>query len=218
MKIKNMTILSILAITMITGCEDKAQINENALVNQDKTIEKTVQNDTATNAQNVVNKSVQKAPEVINFNLYTSDKKTIEVNADLKNGWTFKGYENKAVLLDFFGTWCPPCKASIPHLNNIRKKLNKDFEIIGLDIGLRGGGLNSTEVIENFKKDYNIKYPITLGGDNNKLFSAVMSLNPQGSIPFMILFDKKGRFVKHYIGMIPEEILHSDISQVIKMK
>ncbi|MEA3314855.1 MAG: TlpA disulfide reductase family protein [Campylobacterota bacterium] len=215
MKIKNMTILSILAITMITGCQDKAKIDESTIVSQEQTVSNSIEKEVS---QEKVETTVQKQPEIINFNLYTSKQEVIEIKADLKNGWKFKGFEDKVILLDFFGTWCPPCKAEIPHLNNIREKLKKDFEIIGLDIGLRAGGLNSIKTITDFKKEFNIKYPITLGGDNNKLFSAVMSLNPQGSIPFMILFDKKGRFVKHYIGMIPEEILHSDISQVIKMK
>lgn len=214
-----MTILSILAITMITGCQDKTKIDENSMVTEDKTISKSIETTPKKDkVDEVVKTSVQKHQEVINFNLYTSKQEVIEVKADLKNGWRFKGFENKVILLDFFGTWCPPCRAEIPHLNDLRKKLKKDVEIIGLDIGLRGGGLNSLDTIKDFKKEYNMKYPVVLGGDNNKLFRAVMSLNPQGSIPFMLLFDKKGRFVKHYIGMVPEEMLYSDISQVIKMK
>lgn len=225
MKIKNITILSILAISMITGCQDKTKIDENSIVTQEqtvnKTIEKTIEKSSVKNSGEDVTqekKKVEKNLEVIKFNLYTSKQENIEVKADLKNGWKFKGFENKVILLDFFGTWCPPCKAEIAHLNSIRKKLKKDFEIIGLDIGLRNGGLNSVKDIQNFKKDFNMKYPVVLGGDNNNLFRAVSSLNPQGSIPFMLLFDKKGRFVKHYIGMVPEEMLYSDISQVIKMK
>lgn len=50
------------------------------------------------------------------------------------------------------------------------------------------------------------------------LFGAVSELNPNGSIPFMILFNKKGEFVQYYIGMKPEEMLMKDIQSTLKTK
>jgi thiol-disulfide isomerase/thioredoxin len=194
LKIKNITILSILTIALLSGCSDKDKIDENVVV-----------------------KTTPKKQEVPIFNLKTTSNKNIKISAD-KNGWKFQGLEDKVVLLDFFGTWCPPCKAEIPHLNNIREKLKKNFEIIGIDIGPRSGGVNSAEHMEDFIFKFNIKYPLTTGADNNKLFGIVSELNPAGSIPFMILFSKKGEYLKHYIGMKPEEMLYSDIKQAIEMK
>jgi len=198
MKIKNITILSILTIALLTGCDSKESIDENMIA--DKKVEKTVQK--------------QQAPT---FNLTTTSGKEIKIEA-LKDGWKFNGLEGKVVLLDFFGTWCPPCKAEIPHLNNIREKLKNDFEILGIDIGPRSGGVNSPEHLAQFIKEFSIKYPITVAADNSKLFGAVSELNPQGSIPFMVLFNKKGEYLKHYIGMKPEEMLFSDVKKAIEMK
>ncbi|MEA3553614.1 MAG: TlpA disulfide reductase family protein [Campylobacterota bacterium] len=198
MKIKNITILSILTITLLTGCDSKESIDENMLA--DKKMEKTVQK--------------QQTPT---FNLTTTSGKEIKIEA-LRDGWKFNGLEGKVVLLDFFGTWCPPCKAEIPHLNNIREKLKNDFEILGIDIGPRSGGVNSPEHLAQFIKEFSIKYPITVAADNGKLFGTVSELNPQGSIPFMVLFNKKGEYLKHYIGMKPEEMLFSDVKKAIEMK
>jgi len=192
LKFKNGAIFCFLAIALLNGCGEKEKIDENM----------------------IVEKKVQKH-QIPTLNLTTTTGKKIEIIADAKKGWKFKGLENKVVLLDFFGTWCPPCKAEIPHLNNIRKKLKKDFEIIGIDIGPRGGGVNSVKHETDFIKKFNIKYPITLAGDNNKLFSMLQELNPGGSIPFMILFNKKGEFVQYYIGMKPEEMLFNDINTAI---
>jgi len=194
MKIKNIVILVFFILTFITGCSDKDNMDSDVVASSAK--------------------KEQKAPV---FNLVTSDGKPLKVIAK-KDGWVFKGYENKAILLNFFGTWCPPCKAEIPHLNNIRQKLKKDFEILAIDVGKRGGGVNTKEELKAFIEEFKVTYPITSAGDNSKLFGAVMELNPNGSIPFMILFNKKGQYVQYYIGMKPEEMLFNDISQAIKMK
>ncbi len=205
MKFKNLALLSILSIALLSGCSDKDKIDETVLVKKTET-------------KKTVEKKADKAQQNTVFNLKQNTGETIQIIVDMKTGWQFKGLENKVVLLDFFGTWCPPCKAEIPHLNNIREKLKKDFEIIGIDVGPRGGGATQADELVNFIKEYKIKYPITTGADNGKLFGAVSELNPGGSIPFMVLFNKKGEFVQHYIGMKPEEMLMKDIEQTIKMK
>jgi len=203
MKFKNFTLFSILSIALLSGCGDKEKIDDNALVKP---------------TQQSFDKETTKQRVAPVFNLKTHTGKSIKVTADVKNGWKFEGLEGKAVLLDFFGTWCPPCKAEIPHLNNIREKLKSDFEIVGIDIGNRDGSFNTPEQMASFVKEYDIKYPITITRENINLFRAVSDLNPSGSIPFMILFNKKGEFVQHYVGMKPEEMLYNDITATIKMK
>ena len=192
MKIKKITILSILALLLITGCGDKEKTEETIIKETKKEI----------------------TPK---FNFISTSGKAITITED-KAGWKFQGLENKVVLLNFFGTWCPPCIAEIPHLNNIRSKLKKNFEILAVDIGPRGGGLNTKEELESFIKEYNVPYPIVSGEIAKQLFSVVSELNPSGSIPFMVLFNKQGQYVRYYIGMKPEEMLFNDISATIKMK
>ena len=202
MKFKKLVILSILGVSLFAGCSDKEKIDEKAIAN----------------TQEPVVQTPAKTHQIPSFNLKTSTGKNIEVVADLQNGWKFKGLEGKVILLDFFGTWCPPCKAEIPHLNSIREELKKDFEIIGIDVGQRDGSTTENGYLNQFIKDFNIKYPVTTGVANGSLFRAVSSLNPSGSIPFMILFNKKGEFVQYYIGMKPEEMLKQDIKTAIEMK
>lgn len=194
MKIKKLVILTFLILTFFIGCGDKEGVDENMISNSKP--------------------AEQKLPV---FNLKTTDGKDIIVEVT-KEGWQFKGFENKVVLLNFFGTWCPPCKAEIPHLLNIRGKLEKDFEILAIDIGKRGGGWNTPEELATFIKEFGVTYPIVTQADNLKLFGAVSELNPGGSIPFMILFNKKGQYVQYYVGMKPEEMLFNDISKAIEMK
>ena len=194
MKIKNFTILTILTIALFTGCGDKEKIDDNIIAEQKKEIQ-----------------------TVPTFNLKTTSGKDIKIIAG-KEGWKFKGYENKVILLNFFGTWCPPCKAEIPHLENIRAKVKDDFEILAIDIGPRSGGVNSPKHMADFIKKYNISYPIVTGKGTSELFGAVSELNKNGSIPFMILFNKQGKYVQYYLGIKPEEMLFKDITSTIEMQ
>ena len=191
MKIKKIVILSFLSLLLITGCSEK------------KTTDETSSSQT--------NKEV-----VPKFEFTTILGKPITITTD-QESWKFEGIEDKVVLVNFFGTWCPPCIAEIPHLNNIRSKLNKNFEILSVDVGPRTGGLNSQEHMEEFIQQHNITYPIVSGVNAKKLFAAVSDLNKSSSVPFMVLFNKKGQYVKYYIGMKPEEMLFNDINATIKM-
>ncbi len=198
MKIKKLAFFAILAITIFAGCEDKEKISQEVITSSQQTT-----------AQ------AKAKPAIPTFNLKVVNGNAIKIIADFEKGWKFEGLENKVVLLNFFGTWCPPCKAEIPHLNDIRSKLGNDFEIVGVDIGPRGGGVTTMEVIKEFIETFEIKYPVSIGGDNGKLYSALRELNPNGSIPFMVLLNKKGEYVTHYVGMVPQEMLEGDINKLL---
>jgi len=198
MKIKKIAILSFLAISLLTGCSDKEKIDDEVVVKKEK-------------------KQEVAQPQLPQFHFKTVDGKDLTIKLT-QESWVFEGLEGKVVLLDFFATWCPPCKAEIPHLIHLREELKKDFEVIGIDIGKRGGGLNSQEEMEAFVKQFNITYPVVAGNESRELFSIVRELNKNGSIPFMILFNTKGKYVQYYIGMTPEEMLHNDITATIKSK
>ena len=87
----------------------------------------------------------------------------------LKNGFIFKGYENKVVLVNFFATWCPPCKAEIPHLNNLQEKYKKDLKIISILLEEN----KSNEDVIKFMNNNDIEFTITNSKDNYKLAKAV---------------------------------------------
>ena len=70
--------------------------------------------------------------------------------------------------------------------------------------------------MKTFIKEHNVTYPIAFDGDVGAMFASTAQLNPSGSIPFMILFDKHGVFQKDYIGMTPEEMLEQDIKNILK--
>jgi thiol-disulfide isomerase/thioredoxin len=139
--------------------------------------------------------------------LKTTDGKEIIVTP-IEKGFTFSGYENKIVLVNFFATWCPPCKAEIPHLNNLQEKYKENFVIISVLLEEN----KSNEEIASFMKYNSINYIITNSPEN---FKFAKSAGGVKNIPLMFLYDKKGVYSTHYVGAIPEEMIDSDIKKVL---
>lgn len=179
MKFKHFGYSLILLATLITGCDKKESIDANAL-------------------------SSAKA-QSFSFELKTIDNKTLDINVN-NNKWEFKQIGQKSVLVVFFATWCPPCKAEIPHLLNLKKQFGDKFEVVGV---LVEDGKQNSEIIA-FANEHKINYPVTNSPKNFVLASAVGGVE---TIPAMFLFDKNGNKVQQYTGMVPEEMLASDISK-----
>lgn len=125
----------------------------------------------------------------------------------IDKGFTFSNTQDEAVLLNFFTTWCPPCKAEIPHLNNLQKQYEGKLKIISILVEDK----NFNEV-EDFIKTYKVDFIVTHGKSNFDLAKAVGDVK---AIPFMILYDKNGKYATHYTGAIPEEMLNVDIAKVV---
>ena len=186
----NFLIFLIVLVLGLGGCEKKEEtITDNVAVKQNTENKKNYKNQLPT------------------FNLTTIDQKTITIKVT-KQGWKFKEYPNKSILLVFFATWCPPCKAEIPHLINLQKKFNKDLQIIGISVDKN----IDNQFLKDFANRFGINYDVTFGNENFVVANAVGGVD---SIPAMFLLTKKGLLFQKYIGAVHEEILESDIKQAI---
>lgn len=154
-------------------------------------------------------KSAKTAKKVEQFPIKLQDVNgsIISVNR-AKRGFTFSNAKDKVVLLDFFATWCPPCKAEIPYLNMLQKKYKDDVKIISVVLEEK-----SQEEMRKFIEDYHIQYTIVNGKGN---FSLAKAIGEVKSIPFTILYDKQGKYATHYVGAVPEEMIDADIQKVLR--
>ena len=102
-------------------------------------------------------------------------------------------YKGKVVVLDFYATWCEPCRAETPRL----VQLQKDHGASGLQvIGLNVGGDDDRSEVPAFAKEFGIEYPLGFPDDN--LVDQYLSDNQ--SIPQAFVFDRNGDLVKRFVG------------------
>lgn len=107
-------------------------------------------------------------------------------------------FKGKAVLLDFWATWCPPCRREIPHFVDMYKKYqDKGLAIVGVALDDEG-----TKVVKPFVEEYKVNYTIVLGTPQiQRAYGGI-----QG-IPTTFIIDKEGRIVHSFVGYRePEEI------------
>jgi len=122
-----------------------------------------------------------------------------------KEGLKISGMEGKVVFLEFFGHKCPPCLASIPHLIDLQKKHQGKLAILGVEVQ----GL-SNEQLKTFASEKGINYPV-ISGEQERLFVSYIAQRAQwqGSIPFLLVLDKKGDVQFIQAGMLPESALEN---------
>jgi len=105
----------------------------------------------------------------------------------------FSEYKGKVLILDFYATWCVPCRDSVPHLIGLQKK----FEDQGLAVvGLNVGGPGDEQEVPAFAKEFGIQY--TLAKPDDDLVSFLMS--DSDAIPQTFVFDRQGQLVQRFVG------------------
>lgn len=217
----NLMIITFLLI-FITGCGDndkKSNVNLDVAVAQKSEIkqenlaqessQETKKDEVKQDAsKNEVQKKTVKKDETNSqalFELTLLDESKIRLQK-FDKGFKVEG-NDQAILFNFFATWCPPCKAEIPHLNNLQDKFRGKLKIISVLMEDK-----TKEEIEAFNKHYKVKFDVTYGASN---FEFAKSLGGVIGIPYMVLYKPNGAYAFHYVGLVPEEMLESDILKVI---
>jgi cytochrome c biogenesis protein CcmG/thiol:disulfide interchange protein DsbE len=124
-----------------------------------------------------------------------------DLNGNIVNLSDFKG---KVIILDFFATWCPPCKQEVPDFIQLQKEYgDKGFAMIGIS-------LSRMSDMQAFARDYGINYPVLI---DDGYASAVYG--PIRSIPTTFIIDQNFKIVKKYIGFRPKEVFEADIKALL---
>ena len=99
-------------------------------------------------------------------------------------------YQGKIVFLNFWATWCPPCREEVPSMENLYQKFkDQDFAILAIDLR------ESQETVEKFVQENGLNFTVLLD-PKGKIGSAYMVAN----IPTTYLLDKKGEIIGKIIG------------------
>ncbi|HMJ26038.1 MAG TPA: TlpA disulfide reductase family protein [Pyrinomonadaceae bacterium] len=116
-------------------------------------------------------------------------------------------YQGKVVLLDFYATWCEPCRAETPHL----VQLQQQYAAQGLQvIGLNVGGADDRDEVPGYAKQFGIQYPLAFPDDE----LADSYLGDNQNIPQAFVFDRNGKLIKRFVGY--SENSGAELEQVVK--
>ncbi len=116
-------------------------------------------------------------------------------------------WKGKVVLLNFWATWCAPCRAEIPDLIKLQKKYEGKLQIIGLS-----DDTGSADSVRDFVKKAGMNYPIAFASPELEAkFGGVMGL------PTSFLIDPDGRVVQKHVGLRNPELYDVEIRALLKM-
>ncbi len=119
--------------------------------------------------------------------------------------WRLGEHRGKVVLVNYWATWCPPCRAETPGLVSLANEHKSNgLEVVGISLDEDIGA------IRPFVDEYEVPYPILLPADRTTL-SLVAEV-----LPTTVLYDRQGRMAKLYTGAVSESVFKADVEILLR--
>jgi thiol-disulfide isomerase/thioredoxin len=116
-------------------------------------------------------------------------------------------YKGKVLLVNFWATWCPPCKAELPGLIELYDQY-KDKGLVVLGIS----GDDDAETLRAFATEWKIKYPMIVGRDENDLLDAY---GPIFGYPISVIVGRDGAVCGKHVGPATKEEFEREIKALL---
>ena len=114
---------------------------------------------------------------------------------------SLSSYRGRIVLLDFWATWCVPCREETPHFVELQQKYGeRGLQVIGVSMD------DSPAPVRPFVEQFHVNYPIVMGSDDiSTKFGGLLGM------PTSYLINRDGKIVKRYIGSLNEAQIVKDV-------
>lgn len=162
----------------------------------EKSIEKKTETSQNKNFKNSIKKEKSKAKD---FVVYDENLNKVKLS----------DYIGRPVVVNFWASWCPPCKAEMPLFNELSNKY-KEEELTVLMVDLPDGERETMDKAKQFIKDNNYNMKILFDNDGNAATNYTIS-----SIPRTLFIDKNGYIVEDHLGQITKNELENEINLLL---
>jgi peroxiredoxin len=126
------------------------------------------------------------------------------LNSTLGEEIALEDYLGRPIVLNFWATWCPPCRAEVPHFQDASVKYNGRVAIVGVDQG------EPQSVVTDFANSFALSYPLLLDQDNtvNRQYGV-------SALPTTVFVDAQGVVREVYTGIINGAVLQDRIENLL---
>lgn len=190
MKIKNLLIWGTALILIITAVYITGNYNKNS-ANQKNTTDNITDN---TEQQTDIGNTGEKA---LNFTLKDLDGNTVSL----------MDYQGQNVYVNFFATWCPPCREEMPEIEKISQKYKDNLVVLAVDIG------EDNDTVKKFIQENNYSFKVLV--DSEEAAAYMYQIN---SIPVSIFIDKEGNIVAKRVGALTMDEMESYVKMLLDKK
>ena len=114
-------------------------------------------------------------------------------------------YKGKVVLLNFWATWCAPCRTEIPHFVEMQNKLGPEgFQVIGISMD------DDAKPVREFAQQYKLNFPVAVGDDKlAERYGGVLGL------PVNFIIDREGRIYARHLGATDVSVFDQEVQDLL---
>lgn len=192
MNLKKLVPVILLAALLIWGIYDVVNKNN---INNEAVGKINTNTEVITDKNDEIKIGLEKGNLAPDFELTTLDGRKVKLS----------DYRGKKVILNFWTTWCPPCRAEIPDMDKFYSSY-KDKDIVILGVNLTKAEQDQTSV-KSFIKEYRVTYPIPLDKE-----SLVAEMYQVSAIPTSYIIDPQGTIIQKIVGPMDFETMKSLLS------
>lgn len=144
-----------------------------------------------------INSQIQEAKKATDFTVLNSKNEKVKLS----------DFFGKPIVVNFWATWCSPCKEELSEFNECYRKYNEEIEF--LMVNLTDGYNETVDSVKAFVNENNYEFPVYFDTE----YSATNNYKVY-SIPKTLFIDKEGKLIKSYTGMINNANLENYIKKL----
>jgi thiol-disulfide isomerase/thioredoxin len=140
-----------------------------------------------------------------------ADAKAANLNFAMKDvagkDVTLSSYKGKVILLDFWATWCGPCKVEIPHFIEFQQKYGQHgLQIVGISVD------DTADKLEPYVREMKMNYPVLQGLGHDDVQDAY---GPMFGIPVSVLISRDGKICAMHTGLTGKDVFEREIKSLL---